>query len=254
MAYRRSPRCTYCYNVGHTRRSCPSVKQQAIAGAAKPASERSYGESRAIEAVKHYSTIERACSYCTLSGHNVKGCNIRKSDIRNAAQTLVEWRKSLLVAIASTGCGIGAVIRHKDWISGIGYPSPNGSFHYEIITSIKPEHAVYWYMDMDGRIPSLFATRQINRFDGAESSVATPTVLRTKLLALQEKEFVREYSSYGAVDVECPSFNAEFGLSGFTDYHKCLSFVENYFNERYGGRGKKMRTRSDIIYSKVIKE
>ena len=93
MGYRRASRCSNCYVVGHTKRSCPALRQRAAEAAAKPATERGYYDERAIEQVAQYSGNNRTCSYCNETGHNAKGCKDRKDDIKVSTITIATTMK-----------------------------------------------------------------------------------------------------------------------------------------------------------------
>ena len=250
--YRRSPRCTYCYTQGHTRRACPKMRADAAAAIAKPASERSYNDDRVIERASHYATANsgpRTCGYCNTSGHNVKGCTVRKNDINFVTDELVKWRKSFTKLVASAGCGIGAIIRHKEYISGIGYPNV-GEYHYVMIVGVNTDVAMYWCCDGDYRISSLFRTRPIQNFDNRMSNIASPKPLQEALFKQinPDREYIAS-SYYDKMDVECASSAADFGAD-FAGYSTCRTIVENHFDLK---RSKnKVQSRTDMIWNRVL--
>lgn len=73
---KRSPRCSYCYNQGHTRNHCPTAKQQAAAGD-------SYAQ-RVIERA-----AVKKCSYCNGTDHIKTTCEKLYRDDHDRAQK--EW-------------------------------------------------------------------------------------------------------------------------------------------------------------------
>lgn len=148
MSYRRQPTCSYCYNRGHNRRSCPDLRLQAQQGASKPSSERTWHEQAAIMRVTEYNTNNRACSYCAGSNHNVKTCASRKNDIENAITRTNAFRRKFIQALKENNFGIGAIVSYDGYFSDLAYPTPNedGSpaFHYLLVKSFKEDEIVPW--------------------------------------------------------------------------------------------------------------
>lgn len=73
--YKRKPRCGYCYQEGHNRNSCPTMKQAAANGD-------SYAKDR-LERAK----IKR-CSYCRTDGHTKATCDAKFTDDQNHGWTV----------------------------------------------------------------------------------------------------------------------------------------------------------------------
>ena len=104
MGYRRSPRCSNCWEIGHTSNHCPRIKEAAAKGDAWAI--------RKVEEQKA-SVKNRRCSYCFETGHNKRGCEKRKADktifdkITNRFQReRVEWLKE-------KGATVGSLVRYK---------------------------------------------------------------------------------------------------------------------------------------------
>ena len=104
MAYRRTSRCRYCYEAGHNQRSCPKMKQAAIANP------NSYIADK-VAAYKH-----RACSYCSEIGHNKKTCKSFFTDYAEAIKKNALYRKNILEKMCKAGLGVGALVdsRYND--------------------------------------------------------------------------------------------------------------------------------------------
>ena len=73
---KRQARCSYCWQTGHNRTSCPKMKAEAANGD-------SYAK-RLLE-----SSSVKQCSYCRGTDHNKAGCDKLFSDQRN--EGLVKW-------------------------------------------------------------------------------------------------------------------------------------------------------------------
>lgn len=120
MSYRRSPTCRYCFESGHTRRSCPTAAAIAVQAAAKPVEERSYQDIRALDIQARkvcVATTPRLCSYCGSEGHNRKGCKNLKGDIERYNALNARWWRGLRAALNSPACKtkIGALVTWRTW-------------------------------------------------------------------------------------------------------------------------------------------
>jgi hypothetical protein len=99
MAQRR---CSYCYQRGHNRRTCPSLKQYV---ADNPDSYTARTESR-----RKASHSDRKCSYCNDTGHNRRTCPTLEKHKRSAVLRNREFRATLLESMREHGFGEGALI------------------------------------------------------------------------------------------------------------------------------------------------
>ncbi len=120
MSYRRSPTCRYCFDRGHTKRSCPTLAANAAAAAAKPAEERDYHEERAVVLnARNVRTASapRLCSYCGSEGHNRKGCKNLKGDIERYNALNARWWRGLRANLNSAACKtkIGSLVTWRTW-------------------------------------------------------------------------------------------------------------------------------------------
>ncbi len=120
MSYRRPPTCRYCYDRGHTKRSCPSLAANAAAAAVKPAEERTYQEQRAVDLNARNvraAAASRCCSYCGYVGHNRKGCKDLKGDIERYNALNARWWRGLRASLNSAACKtkVGALVTWRTW-------------------------------------------------------------------------------------------------------------------------------------------
>ena len=99
--YRRPSTCRYCYETGHTQRSCPVMKKDAETGNA-------YAQDK-IESYAHKAK-SRKCSYCRNEGHNKKGCTTRKEHGKLYHQILDEFTTDMTTRCNAVGIKIGSLV------------------------------------------------------------------------------------------------------------------------------------------------
>ena len=129
MSYTGTVRCRYCYNNGHNRRSCPTLKAEA---------EKLIAEGREDHyVVRDYQRLEerkanqkRQCSYCKHLDydrraehdggvheesfkHNKRTCTVRKKDIAEFHHKNIEYRKGVVEQFNETGFAPGALVKHQ---------------------------------------------------------------------------------------------------------------------------------------------
>jgi hypothetical protein len=102
MSYSGTVRCSYCYEEGHNRRSCPKLKQEIESNPD--------GYYARMEKHKKATHKDRECSYCKQTGHNRKTCKSLKIDMQNAATINHYWRCRVKNYMANKGIGIGALV------------------------------------------------------------------------------------------------------------------------------------------------
>jgi len=110
-SYKRTVRCSYCYESGHNRSSCPKHASK-IEELRRTEGEDNYYV-QAYDAKKAKRTAgakDRMCSYCSEKGHNRATCpelraNILKSQAKNA-----EYRNAVYERMKVHGVGIGAIL------------------------------------------------------------------------------------------------------------------------------------------------
>ena len=243
-------RCSSCYSYGHNKRGCPVLKERAAIAAAKPAADRSYSESRAIERVAEFkqSMTDRSCSYCGEKKHNITGCNMRKADIATATDSLVTWRKTFVEQAKKCGFGIGAVIKHNHYSNTGGYAngnkentSPPDNFHYRLVAKFTMENLNYWNKNgedvFQGKSFSAISTN--NRYDF--DSCYLPDELRHSL---------RMNDGYYRTLIESPVSSIGIDEAKFVSKFQCQEEIQTLFNQK--NRKKKCFSRSDLIYNGTL--
>ena len=251
MSYRRShrsPTCSNCYSQGHTKRFCPAMRGRAILAAAKPESERTWGENRAIEKVKEYDDVSRACRYCTGTGHNARGCTIRKQDIAVATNKLVAWRKRFFENASIAGCGIGALIRHKNYSYSAGAYAKSvekggDGYHYAIIIGYNEQYLTHTRTDYT---QDVLTVKSLNDFAGKPTdNIGMPVELHNRM----NPDFRQNaYDNY--TEVVSGSFGVGFDSSSLTSFAVCEKVVLVYINQKM--RANKTITRYDMINTRHI--
>ena len=258
MSTRRSPRCTSCYNVGHTRRSCPSTKETAAIASAKPYEERSYSEKRAVEAVEQYKQAAktRTCAYCDEGGHNVAGCKMRKQDIVTATTQLVAWRKDFLTKCKQVGLGVGAMLTQESY----SYTAERKMESYYIAVRFHFDNLTYWLQG--GNVEKAIVVRSLSSFDlklpnGSRSYEETLALPDQLVLAMNpsvdlERRYYRSKIESTVVD------NINIGISNeeFVSTKACSERVTLAFDEVHGhgrGNGKKKRSQNVLRQAGILK-
>ena len=116
MGYKRTVRCSYCYESGHNKSSCPAYK-------AKIESYRAaHGDDHylvrdwdAKKARKAAAVSNRKCSYCGEQGHNRAGCTKLKAAMAAFSARNAEYCENIYAALVESGIGPGAMLRVRRW-------------------------------------------------------------------------------------------------------------------------------------------
>ncbi len=111
--YRSSPHCGYCYESGHTKRSCPHYRVKAEKWLAQNPNVEGYKKPYFVQEVERYKNIakRRRCSWCDQTGHTKRGCSGRKEATAKNISKNKEWRAQVLDKMREVGLGVGALIR-----------------------------------------------------------------------------------------------------------------------------------------------
>jgi len=158
MSWNGTVTCSYCYERGHNRRSCPKITANVqteydearqwlanaendpdsnnveywikrVDGHAKELIKRTGVDPRTGEKVKKNNTT---CGYCFEQGHNRRGCPKRKSDRAAAIESTAAMRASASEYLKARGIGVGAIIKGEIYVPGLGY-----SVHPCVITGVR---------------------------------------------------------------------------------------------------------------------
>ena len=100
--YRSPSTCRYCYERGHTKRSCPQMREDAA-----------NGNTYAQNVIDRYSARakSRKCSYCNEGGHNKKGCKTRKAHGVIFDTTNSLFRKEIKERSNAAGIKVGSLVQ-----------------------------------------------------------------------------------------------------------------------------------------------
>ena len=102
--YRSSPRCGYCYQIGHARNHCPEVKKRAEEG--------SDYHKRILQAQKE-AVKNRKCSYCSQTGHNKRSCQVKAADKIVFDEIIRDYHKEAEAVLKAKGFTIGSLVRYS---------------------------------------------------------------------------------------------------------------------------------------------
>lgn len=127
MAYRSSPRCGYCYQMGHARNHCPEIKKRAEEG--------SDYHKRILQAQKD-AVANRKCSYCSQTGHNRRACQKKVADSYSFRKILNDYSKEASEVFESKGFTVGSLVRYRSY----RIHSENGVL--AIVTKIQTENKI----------------------------------------------------------------------------------------------------------------
>ena len=106
MSYNGTVRCSVCYESGHNKTSCPTLRK---AWEEDPTSYRG----RQWERILARKAKPKVCSYCDTTGHTRAGCDVAKKHKAQFQMDLNLWRKALVKWTRDTGLGIGALVRNN---------------------------------------------------------------------------------------------------------------------------------------------
>jgi hypothetical protein len=100
MAGRRQAMCRYCYNYGHTKRTCPNLKE--------------YVKNNPSSYLAD--NLKSRCSYCKETGHTRRKCEQLAARNREKRLQLLETRTQICQALSELGISPGALIRAEVYI------------------------------------------------------------------------------------------------------------------------------------------
>jgi hypothetical protein len=113
MSYNGTVRCGHCYQKGHNRATCTSLKEQM---------QRRLDENPEDWYAKHFFEKEstrkgkkKSCGYCTHPGHTRRTCLELKHAKKVAVKECAKWRKEFVELMATRGIGVGTLVRFKHW-------------------------------------------------------------------------------------------------------------------------------------------
>jgi hypothetical protein len=104
MPYKRTVRCSYCYQTGHNTSSCEQKKEYI------DSNPDSYEARNNKRRVARKAANGRRCSYCETKGHTRRTCKVYKNDMSTLTVLTKAYRTSLAINLAKDGLGIGALV------------------------------------------------------------------------------------------------------------------------------------------------
>lgn len=103
MSWNRTVTCSYCYNRGHNRRSCPDLKQYAYENPDSVDAQR-YKDSKTAGK-------QRRCTWCNLQGHNRRTCGSLRIAKEAWKDGTSNWRREWAEWMVELRMGIGALVK-----------------------------------------------------------------------------------------------------------------------------------------------
>ena len=104
MSYSGTVRCGHCYNSGHNRRGCPTLKKHV------EENPDSWAATKFRARQERNAATKRRCSYCAKPGHNRRGCAEFKVRMRDDVVANKKYRRLFINEIKRLGIGPGALI------------------------------------------------------------------------------------------------------------------------------------------------
>ena len=115
MSYKRTVRCSHCYQTGHNKSGCPEYKAKIEewreAGIFLSTVD-AYDRKKAKKAT---AAKNRSCSYCGEAGHSRASCSKMKAQMERYRIRNKEYRSNYLKAVLENGLGPGALLSAENW-------------------------------------------------------------------------------------------------------------------------------------------
>ena len=120
--YKRSVRCSWCYNVGHSQRACPDrfpngtpAQQRARKREEEKAQRKEAREQRKLDKAAgiKVAKVPRKCGYCKEYGHMRRHCETLTADKARLVEVTLDYRNKLVDEVVDQGIGKGALVATK---------------------------------------------------------------------------------------------------------------------------------------------
>jgi len=121
--YKRTVRCSYCYDTGHSQRTCPDrypngtpAQQRARAREEEKANRKLAREQRKRDKAagrKVSKAPTRKCGYCKELGHMRRHCETLTADKARLVDLTLDYRNKLVDEVVDQGIGKGALVASK---------------------------------------------------------------------------------------------------------------------------------------------
>jgi len=138
--YKKTVRCSYCYEAGHSSRTCPDkypngtpAQQRARAREEEKAQRKLDRAQRKLDKAagrKVSKAPTRKCGYCKELGHMRRHCETLTADKARLVEVTLDYRNKLVDEVVDQGIGKGALLaskvrewsnRENDYVSVVRY-------------------------------------------------------------------------------------------------------------------------------------
>ena len=144
--YKKTVRCSYCGQTGHSRRTChilhpngTPAQRRAKAREAEKAQRKLAREQRKLDkaAGKVVPKVARNCGYCGEQGHSRRHCPTLIQDKAALVDATVKYREALVEEVTEKGVGKGALLVSKQerWSNAQSKHVPVNFYHMILDTN-----------------------------------------------------------------------------------------------------------------------
>ena len=122
MSWNGTLRCSYCYESGHSKRKCPTMKQRhdqyvALTEAGEDVTWRQRSAHREYKEMQEtLKESNKTCTYCREGGHRVLTCPMRLGDVDKLKKINRWWKPLATKTLREIGLGKGALISRSKWV------------------------------------------------------------------------------------------------------------------------------------------
>jgi len=221
--YKRTVRCSHCWEKGHNKSSCPDRKTQltkrikdfeaAIAKDDYDSSYRRDNDQRYLADAKAQldkmlnKGKGRECSYCAQTGHNRRTCQYRKNDIAAHTEKTKTFREKFVEKMSEIGLGVGAIVRQT-----IRTKDDNAVSALAFVESVNWDEMDYrdmyqqnsYYLRCSNILRLRVLGDYIDRWDAKVTTVGgspPPSVVNTEDFAVESETLDRSSRQYAGVQV-----------------------------------------------------
>ncbi len=224
--YKRTVRCSHCWEKGHNKSSCPDRKKQ-LQASIKTLKERlatdeyeyDYGrendQRRLVNVTEQLSKMMnkgkgRKCSYCDETGHNRRSCPKRKQDIGIYSAETRTYREKFLEKMREIGLGVGAIVRETIRVQkDDGFEDVAALAYVESVDWLSVDHRDKWsdndyYYKSNCNLGLRLLGDYVNRWGEKMSkvgAVAPASVANTDNLHVSDEARERGMRGYPGVEI-----------------------------------------------------
>ena len=247
--YKRTVRCSHCWEKGHNKSSCPD-RQRGLQANIKALKERlatdeydtDYGrendQRRLVHTTEQLSKMMnkgkgRKCSYCDDTGHNRRTCPKRTQDIGIYSAETKAYREKFLEKMRDIGLGVGAIVRETVRIqsSDGGYKDVAALAYVESVDWLAVDHRDKWsdndyYYKSNCNLGIRLLGDYTNRWGekmSKASAIAPASVANTDNLQVSDDARERGMRGYPGVEV----------VSGVDNIHPPKGFFDDKAIAKY---------------------